>query len=242
MPSLVNDFEYYPIGHDDASSQIDHNMMLNAEDDPISLFYGDIGDGCHMFAKLISILALEKDTESRGSKIYHLTINDLKACAIARVLVILNLLDDLATKSNDNSRELEIRTTLFYVCLGAILPQYAYDDLQATIKRLMTALESGQGLLAWLQIPMTFSPTLLVCLRTWQGEVDSLCDTPTVVDCVIYFDDETEGTEGIRRDLKDHTIDERCIAEAESFLVTGAHWPPRVRSEKSEPQLARVLE
>ena len=239
MPTLISGCEYYTIGHDNAEAQVNHKMMTESSE-PLSFFFGGIGDARHLFATLITLRALERDTQQLAQRQYHFTINDLKAGALARDLVILSLLSDLTEAADQNTEKLEIKTTLFLVYIAAIMPIYAYKRLQSSIRRVIAALESRSNLPAQIHVSTNHTTALLKCLVSWQGEVDMLCDTPTAMRWMIGYNNHNLG-EGTSYSLKCNLIDGRCRREAESFLQTGVHWLPAKLTKKYEPELETIL-
>ena len=239
MPTLISGCEYYTIGHDKAEAQVSREMMAESSE-PLSFFFGGIGDARHLFATLITLRELERDTQQSSQRQYHFTINDLKAGALARDLVILRLLCDLTESADNNTEKLEIKTTLFLIYMAAVMPVYAYKRLQSSVRRVIAALESRNDLLAKIHVSTNHTTALLRCLLSWQGEVDMLCDTPTAIRWMTGFNNHSLG-EGTKDFLKNNLIDSRCRREAESFLQTGAHWLPAKLTKKYEPELETIL-
>lgn len=228
MPTLILGCEYYTIGQDDAEAQVNRKMMTESSE-PLSFFFGGIGDARHLFATIVTIRALERDMEVDSQQLaqrqYHFTINDLKAGVLARDLVILSLLSDLTEAADKDTEKLEIKTTLFLVYIAAVMPVYAYKRLQSTIRRIIAALESRGDLPAQVHVSSIHMTALLKCLISWQGEVDMLCNTPTAIKWITGFNNHSQG-EGTSDSLKNNMIYSGCRREAEFFLQTGAHWLP----------------
>ena len=239
MPTLILGCEYYTIGHEDAEAQINRTMMTESSE-PLSFFFGGIGDARHLFATIITLRALERDTQQSAERQYHVTINDLKAGALARDLVILSLLSDLTETADKNTETLEIKVTLFCVYMAAVMPVYAYKRLQSSIRRVINGLETCNDLPAQVHVSTVHTSALLRSLISWQGEVDMLCDTPTALRWMIGFNNQGRG-EGTKDFLKNNLIDNRCRREAESFLQTGAHWLPTELTKQHEPELEKIL-
>ena len=239
MPTLISGCEYYTIGHDDAEAQVNRRMMTESSG-PLSIFFGGIGDARHLFATIITLRALERETQQLAQRQYHFTINDLKAGVLARDLVLLSLLSDLAEAAEKDTEKLEIKTTLFLVYIAAVMPVYAYKRLQFSIRRVIAALETHNDLPAHVHVSTNHTTALLKCLISWQGEVDMLCDIPTAINWIIGFNNQSRG-EGTKESLKNNLIDSRCRREAESFLQTGAHWLPAKLTKKYEPELETIL-
>lgn len=243
MPTLILGCEYYTIGQDDAEAQVNRKMMTESSE-PLSFFFGGIGDARHLFATIVTIRALERDMEVDSQQLaqrqYHFTINDLKAGVLARDLVILSLLSDLTEAADKDTEKLEIKTTLFLVYIAAVMPLYAYKRLQSTIRRIIAALESRDDLPAQVHVSSIHMTALLKCLISWQGEVDMLCNTPTAIKWITGFNNHSQG-EGTSDSLKNNMIYSGCRREAESFLQTGAYWLPAKLTKRYEPELETLL-
>ena len=239
MPTLISGCEYFTVGHDTAEAQVNREMVTESSE-PLSFFFGGIGDARHLFATIITLRALEQDTQQLAQRHYHVTINDLKAGALARGLVVLSLFSDLTEAADKNTEKLEIQTTLFPVYIAAVMPLYAYKRLQSSIRRVIAALESRNDLSTQVHVSTNHMTALLKCLISWQGEVDMLCDTPTAIRWIIGFNNHSRG-EGTKDFLKNNSIDSRCRREAESFLQTGAHWLPAKLTKRYEPELETIL-
>ena len=239
MPTLISGCEYFTIGHDDAEAQVNRKMMTESNE-PLSFFFGGIGDARHLFATIIMLRDIERDTKQRTQRQYHFTINDLKAGALARDLVILSLLSDLTEAADKDTEKLEIKTTLFLVYIAAVMPVYAHKRLQSNIRRIISALESCSDLPAQVHVSTIHTTALLKCLVSWQGEVDKLCDTPTAIRWITGFNNHSHG-EGTKDSLKNNMIYSGCRREAEFFLQTGAHWLPTKLTKRYEPGLETLL-
>ncbi|KAL8964200.1 MAG: hypothetical protein Q9183_004624, partial [Haloplaca sp. 2 TL-2023] len=150
LSTLDDNPEYYAAGHDTVCSQVDDGMMRRAANDPISFFFGGIGDARNLYATLIDISRFEGMDKGPSKRKYHMTVNDLKASMLARNLVMFYLLDDLSNMTLSGSQqEIEHLTVIFYVYIGAIVPPFVAQKLRETIKRAANALCSGDDLLTW---------------------------------------------------------------------------------------------
>ncbi|KAL8759612.1 MAG: hypothetical protein Q9199_000656 [Rusavskia elegans] len=70
-------------------------------------------------------------------------------------------------------QESERLAAIFYLHAGSIIPSFAARMIQDTIKRVETALRSGQDLLLWLHIDKHSKEAILRSLRSWQRDVKS---------------------------------------------------------------------
>ena len=238
--SLMAGHEYYVIGHDRAEAQIERPMIPKDPSEPLSFLFAGIGDARHMYRTWISIRAFEKGDQVTDRRRYHFTINDIKAGALSRNLIVLELLARLGEATDDGVKA-QLQTTLFFVYIGAVMPSHVYERLQAAITQVIHALKSNDELPAEVKLGTNCKATLIQCLKSWQGEVDSLCTTAEAIQRVRSHNNQTVGIEGAKESLKTGQIDPRCREELQSFLGTGAHWPPIKCTAEFEPELATLL-
>ncbi|KAL8658086.1 MAG: hypothetical protein Q9226_001290 [Calogaya cf. arnoldii] len=195
LPALDTNPEYYAVGHDQACAQVNEAMMQRAIEEPISLFFGGIGDARNLYATLIEIARLETLDGRPPTRKYHATINDLKAPALARDLVVFYLLDDLSKISlSAKQQESEHLAAIFYLYAGSIIPPFAARMIHDTIKRVETALRSEQDLLLWLHIDKHSKEAILRSLKSWQRDVKSTFPVGMMVAmCTKHFKDTQAG-------------------------------------------------
>jgi len=91
--SYENAVEYYHFGHDGSEPLFDSKLGNSLESVKNLCFIG-IGDGRNLFATLLSIANHERATTQHSK--YHITINDINPCAIARLLLFFQILNDMA--------------------------------------------------------------------------------------------------------------------------------------------------
>ncbi|KAI4220875.1 MAG: hypothetical protein LQ349_007983 [Xanthoria aureola] len=152
LSTLDDNPEYYPVGHDKACSQVDKHMLRKAVKKPVSLFFGGIGDARNLYATLIETARLETVDSRPPKRKYHVIVNDLKAPALARDLVMFYLLDDLAKmESSGGELETEHCTVILYLFTASILPPFAARRIQETIKRAHEPLLhiAQKGMVGW---------------------------------------------------------------------------------------------
>ena len=240
MPSLIAGREYYVIGHDKAEAQIERPMIPKDTGEHLSLLLAGIGDARHMYDTLISIRAFEKEKQATDQRRYHFTINDIKAGAFARNLIVLELLAKLGQTTDDGLKD-QFQITLFFVYNGVVMPPYVYQYLQEAITRVINALKNNDRLPAEVRLGTNCKAALIQRLDSWQGEVESLCTTTEAIEWVRSYNNQTTGIEGAREALRAGEVHERCRQELQSFLGTGAHWPPTQSTAKFEPELADIF-
>lgn len=238
--SLMAGHEYYVIGHDKAAAQIERTLIPKDPSEPLSFLFAGIGDARHMYNTWISIRAFEKEDQAADQRRYHFTTNDIKVGALSRNLIVLELLARLGEATDDGVKT-QLQTTLFFVYIGVLMPSYVYERLQLAITQVINALKSNDELPAEVKLGTNCKAALIQCLKSWQGEVDSLCTTAEAIEWVRSHNNQTNGIEGAKESLKTGEINPRCRQELQSFLGTGAHWPPTKCTAEFEPELATLL-
>lgn len=199
--SLMAGHEYYVIGHDKAEAQIERPMIPKDPSEPLSFLFAGIGDARHMYNTWISIRAFEKEDQAADQRRYHFTINDIKAGALSRNLIVLELLARLGEATDDGVKA-RLQTTLFFICIGVVMPSYVYERLQVAITQVINALKKDDELPAEVKLGTNCKAALIQCLESWQGGVDSLCTTAEAIEWVRSHNNQTTGIEGAKESLR----------------------------------------
>ncbi|KAK4616114.1 hypothetical protein CLAFUW4_10042 [Fulvia fulva] len=135
-PTLLNEAEYFPIGHEEPTSLYDASMLSEERESLSFFFFGGIGDARHLYQTLVELGEETRSSKSRIKEV-HCTIVDIKASSIARNVVIMLLLDEATSLVDD--RELlkmsALLPCLFYTYLCELIPTHLYGMLQQRIKR-----------------------------------------------------------------------------------------------------------
>eukprot|EP01112_Ceratiomyxa_fruticulosa_P014258 TRINITY_DN4070_c0_g2_i2.p1 TRINITY_DN4070_c0_g2~~TRINITY_DN4070_c0_g2_i2.p1 ORF type:complete len:912 (-),score=197.45 TRINITY_DN4070_c0_g2_i2:22-2757(-) len=175
--------EYFVIGHDAASSLLsgsfnkrdsltlgcEHRLMVSQVVPPVSVFFGGVGDGRHTFSTLVDIAEQMKGMKDFSKFSVHFTMIDIKAAAIARNLVILNLVDKLSAIKNKESEEaIKLMAKMQYILLAAVIPSYACDLLQETILEVETTIRAN-ALPPYIYIQQSSVPQILKVLNYWKN-------------------------------------------------------------------------
>lgn len=174
----MNQYEFYTVGHDIPESLTERGLVLRGKTSH-AFFFGGIGDARHLFATMTAILETEKKQQRSGEQTqnrYHFTIVDLKAPAIARNLVVLMLIGDLAATYGSKSEQDWQQTvvlftlTLYYTYVAHMMPTFAYDILQSRIQRLINGLEGSASLPSYLDVPQMYRQVIVQVLQSWQKD------------------------------------------------------------------------
>ncbi|KAL8668069.1 MAG: hypothetical protein Q9202_000047 [Teloschistes flavicans] len=230
--------EYYVVGHDEACSQMDSNMFGSSERF-ISIFFAGIGDARNLYATLLKIDQLEQEDSAIPSRKYHLTINDIKAEALARDILVLFLLTEF--DSIDVSKEIErteALTTLFFLYIAPVVPQRIAELIQAAIDRLIDSLVPEKTIAEYLHICSDDIGPLVEALRSWRGQLRSKYSVAEALQmhlnhCKSSF---PAYSEHVERSVEPNIWE----SERTLFAQTGVCRPPESWVHEYEPILAGI--
>lgn len=250
--------EYYPLGHDQSEPIFDMGSKNTMKSDSVSALFCGIGDGRHLLSTfLYSGLGLGKgptdephDTPSN----MHCTLVDLKPAALSRLLILLELLSEIAGEgiSLPGSESRATQDTLWvasYLYLGHVLPPFVRARLKSTIVALIQTLERDgtRGLRSPVTIPPSTVAQILHHLRIWSQPLDSLYSTENLREIV---------GEGIQKrkwrrmmtgatarsgDLEGAPPPPSCARDVEIFDEVTIIPPPAEFLTRHEPGLRRLL-
>jgi tetratricopeptide (TPR) repeat protein len=144
-PIFYEHCEYFPIGHDDATSAFRDNQSRvdpgkgehldwSSLKDSFRVLYGGVGDGRHPLATLIDFFQ-ESDHIDRNVKLYML-FNDLNATALARLVLLLLDVQKLGSFPRFDRRNPDFvyRITAITSCYAsAALHPTIYEEVRKTI-------------------------------------------------------------------------------------------------------------
>ncbi|KAH8897458.1 tetratricopeptide [Thozetella sp. PMI_491] len=169
-PYLNDTAEYFPVGHDPATSLFDGEMAktVRAKDDVSFLFCGS-GDARNVLAT-ISDIGLREFMRGKGvcNKI-HITLVDHKPAMIARTLLVLDLLFRyVILKATKNPRCEDALIVLAYIFSCQFIPPFAAEKLQEHIEHLIESVEEGSFMVPFLHLATESRPHVARVLRQWQ--------------------------------------------------------------------------
>jgi hypothetical protein len=149
--------EYYPVGHDNPHPELDMSM-ISLKQDLFWLFAG-IGDARNFFATLIALRMGVFNSDAHKNSRFHFTLLDLKPAAIAKILIMLHLLNQ--------SEDTEAIACAGYLFASLIMPSFAYSKLQQTITDLVDKGRKGAPFLDWIYVSGSYTPGILRHLLAW---------------------------------------------------------------------------
>jgi hypothetical protein len=205
-----------------------------------------IGDARHLYATLAKIHSHTKQNAHLANKRYHFTLLDLKPAILARDLIVFSLLDDMSRLRTGSEEELDTLLVLFYTWAGVIMPAYAYDGLQRTIRQILLGLEKDL-MPNWFNIPEQIRPALITELKGWRNGIEQDYPTKKCRRIIVQY----QARERLSRKHtlmqyagvdSDATIacPKGCDMEEMVFLSTGHLLPPRSVIVTREPAYAEV--
>jgi hypothetical protein len=212
---------------DDSSRPEDHR------DDLISFFLAGVGDARNMFRTIIGILEVEKTTTKR----YHFTINDINKYALTRDLLVFMLIEELLDVQKGTDEHMEVLSTVYFIYVGVIIPQYALDKMQSTIGKALDALTFGHQPSRFIYLYERHYPEYISVLRSWQGEALTVLTTREV------FKLAKQQVGGLATMMGEQLeLSTKCKAERNLYLTSLVLQPPKRMLQKYDPVMLKELE
>lgn len=242
-PHLTSEADYFSVGHDVPESQYGETLQKTMKDaEVVSFLFCGIGDARNMFQTMTNYCIEGAKSHQR----LHCTILDHKPAVLARDLIIFALLDEVAQsgfsmhamRSFSPEKYAQVKETLSvisYIYLTQVMPAYAWERLQKTIKRLLDAFERHEQAITWVYVPSVVQQSVSRTLLSWQAE-------PTG----------PYATRRFRHLTVDHNMDQGLIAEQpdcfpelkfDKILFTDFQvvLPEAHVLKKQDPELAQML-
>jgi hypothetical protein len=129
----------------------------------ISWLFAGIGDARNFFMTLLTLSANLSASDTPIDSQFHFTLIDLKPAAIAKILIMLHLLNQ--------PRDVEAIACVIYVFGSLIMPSFAYDRLQETIADLIDQCEKEAQFSDWIYLSNTQVPRILTHLSAWKSHL-----------------------------------------------------------------------
>jgi hypothetical protein len=229
-PSMYTTTEYFGLGHDTATSIFEGFVFEEFESDlkRVSFFFGGVGDGRHFLQTLIRIADHEK-TKTGTKRTYNFTVNDMGKHAISRDLIIWILLDDLSRLDAGSDDASILLNTIFFIYVSAIMPSYAFEQLNQTISRVLDALTNGRQPLKWLYLHDEDFPKYVEALCDWQGKMKDFFTSGEMITKV------SEKMAG--RDLGDQFRKEHQL-----YFSTAVLYPAKKVLQQHDPKMLELIQ
>ncbi|KAL1970428.1 hypothetical protein VTN77DRAFT_4072 [Rasamsonia byssochlamydoides] len=253
-PAFSGYHEFFNVGHDDISDLIPVDVLVDLQKD-VSVFLGGVGDARHFYSALALLGVTEQaqlrvaqktgaDELSRVKRRYHFTLNDLKAGALARDMVLFALLDELAVARDLPSLErLQRYAVVFYIFIGAIMPRFAFDHLNRVIDMLVEKLDRKEPILPWLRLYESDRAELLRALRSWRSDaLLSLYSTADIISMAQFGLKEASIKATALYGFDPRRAPPGCEKEYATYHEAPFLLPPRPVLKQHEPELETLLE
>ncbi|KAK1752247.1 tetratricopeptide [Echria macrotheca] len=162
--------EYYAIGHDSLIEGMESGLSPS---EPVSMMFCGSGDGRHIFATILR-RGLVGIMGKRPVKHLHITMVDLKAAAIARTLILMDMMlkySIMAHKKVPGSEDAPV--VMAYLYAGHVVPAAVNEKLQDSIKELVEDLEEGNSVFDGVFLAEETKKAVLRVLKQWQSPLDA---------------------------------------------------------------------
>ncbi|ROW07056.1 hypothetical protein VPNG_06673 [Cytospora leucostoma] len=144
---LLDTTEYYTVGHDIPRAIINETevqALPTSQKDITFLFCGS-GDARHILMTLFDFFKMPLVTRTVRFENIHFTILDLKPAALARTIIVFDILSRYSTikylKTEGHEDALKVAS---YVYTCQILPPFVFEKLQQHLESLTESLEEGE--------------------------------------------------------------------------------------------------
>jgi hypothetical protein len=239
-PAIAIAPNYFNVGNDDAMSLFDHLLISNTStSETITYFFGGIGDARHLFQTIRMIWAIESDSVNKGRVLnswaemkrcnYHFTVNDINGCALARHLLVLLLLEEIAdavgnTAPDQVNKPPVALVTLFFLYVGYVMPTQNYEYLQQTISRALQVLTVDVTLPGLLFVYNYGRESIITALQQWQKAAADAFPADNLVSQAKATLQRLKET-GLKTDVAGMAPD-GCHEELQYWIVSGLLLPP----------------
>ena len=184
MTNLDNLTEYYAIGHDMAEPLFDDRLQKScSSQDSVALMFCGSGDARHVITTLITMGIQEMMRKKRLCKDLHITLVDINAAAIARTLILLDMVVVYSVLRAKNTPGIEDAPAIMaYLYATQVVPAIVNQKLQMHIEALLGNLENGdEPLYDWLYLPTATRKAVTQVLRRWQNPPQDCCYSPRLI-------------------------------------------------------------
>jgi len=135
----------------------------------LSYLYCGVGDARHLYTTLL----VAGSAPRKFFQALQLTIIDLKAQALAKVLVLFDLVDAYnkhkQSEGAASDAALSVARSMAYIFAGHFYPSSVHNAIQSTLTSLIEKLEKGQPILPWLYVAEVSREPIIATLKEWKG-------------------------------------------------------------------------
>lgn len=161
------------MGHDQAETMFEPTGWPDVgSNSDVSFLLCGSGDARHLFATLATMGLTELLAQKKGKKKNfgkaHFTLVDINAAAIARTLIMFDMVLQYAlVRSQDLPRIEDALTVMGYVYSSAFIPPFVASKLQEHIGAMIDRLEDGNDVLGFLYVPEETRAQVIHKLKQW---------------------------------------------------------------------------
>ena len=146
------------------------------------MLFAGVADARNLFATLIAIAKYDRHME-QPLKNVQITVNDVQAPTLARVLIPFSLSKQLAQSLDSTEEERYIiLKTIFFFFYRHLMPPLTADNLQISISKLFEDLESGKQMFSMIGVRSVERAAILNSLVSWQEITFDLIEMKLVVE------------------------------------------------------------
>lgn len=232
---------------DHVTALVDFAVHSNV-DRNLCVFLGGLGDARHFYAQVAILGVTERmimHSTSPLKRKYQFTLNDRSRVTIARNLVLLVLLDELACLTDiPQAERTEIYTTVYYIFAGVIMPRYALDRLLHSVTSIVGRLRNNEPVIPWLQIHDSDRLHLISTLESWLDiEPNDRLSTSNIIDRGVQSLYDTSMSRKSGCDLDGcPKAPPGCQKEFETYFNLPLLQAPRSVMREHEPELLQFIE
>ena len=251
-PGLYDQHEYYAVGHDVAEPLFDESISWANQD--ISLLFCGTGDSRNVFLTLLAAAFLPLSKNGPSFKSLHLTLLDLKPAALARTVLIFELMTEYNTLAktggNSNNKKDIIMASLAFLYVGHVYPSWVQETIQDTLVTLINRLEGDDdsALFSWLYVPQDTRAAILYILKQWhslQTAADSSLHDPGELRDAAAESLQRSEVQNMMRfgpdKIKNQDTPKGCEDDLELFENLGFVAPPERLLRLKEPELQPLI-
>ncbi|RDB17580.1 hypothetical protein Hypma_001021 [Hypsizygus marmoreus] len=175
---------YFMVGTDEIISLVDGwgpgyeaplsmQSFVKSDSLPLSFLFGGAGDARHVFGTLIGLGRAHKKLRPPQKKNLkaHLTVLDIHFATVARDLLVCWLINTLVENQLDATGRLEVQSTIVYIYIGWVMPDYCAARMMTAINEIKTRLvEPAPRLPHWLHVDTNSIGPILQALTFWSTD------------------------------------------------------------------------
>ncbi|KAF3398742.1 hypothetical protein DPV78_007045 [Talaromyces pinophilus] len=232
---------------DHVTALVDFAVHSNV-DRNLTVFLGGLGDARHFYAQVAILGVTERmimHSTSPLKRRYQFTLNESRRATIARNLVLLVLLDELACLTEiPQAERTEIYTTVYYIFAGVIMPRYALDRLLHSVNSIVGRLRNNEPVVPWLQIHDSDRLHLISVLESWLDiEPNNRLSMSNVIDRAVQSLYDTSMSRKTGCDFDGcPKAPPGCQKEFETYFNLPLLQAPRSVMREHEPELLQLIE